>query len=135
MCLLPFCSAARSAMQAPTASNAAASSVQRGKDGHLTLGLSNDDFFKDPLSVSNAQRQGSGGFGNTPKAAYGGNSGPFGGFGGGLGAPKPADVEPLAQKKFANAKAISSRCGLGAGCRCFSAHGQHRPWHLLGRGQ
>jgi hypothetical protein len=34
-------------LTAPTASAAAAAEVpKRGKDGHLTLGLSNDDFFK-----------------------------------------------------------------------------------------
>jgi ADP-ribosylation factor GTPase-activating protein 2/3 len=67
----------------------------------LTLGLSNDDFFKDPLSM----RQSSGGL--TPKGSgqYGAGGGPFGGFG---GAAK-AEAEPIAQKRFANAKAISSR--------------------------
>ncbi|WIA20100.1 hypothetical protein OEZ85_005957 [Tetradesmus obliquus] len=98
---------------APAASSsaaAAANPMQRGKDGHLTLGLSNDDFFKDPLCMAGAQRSGSGGLGGTPKAGYGGAPGPFGGFGGaGMGAPKPAEVEPIAQKRFANAKAISSR--------------------------
>lgn len=68
-----------------------------------------------------AQRSGSGGLGGTPKAGYGGAPGPFGGFGGaGMGAPKPAEVEPIAQKRFANAKAISSRCvGMGD---CRDAH-------------
>ncbi|KAF6255454.1 hypothetical protein COO60DRAFT_1627545 [Scenedesmus sp. NREL 46B-D3] len=98
---------------APAASSSSSSAaannpMQRGKDGHLTLGLSNDDFFKDPLSA--AQRTGSGGMGGTPKSGYGSSPGPFGGFGGaGRGAPKQAEVEPIAQKRFANAKAISSR--------------------------
>jgi hypothetical protein len=107
-----------SGLQAPAASssNAAANNpMARGKDGHLTLGLSNDDFFKDPLSMAGAQRSGSGGLGGTPKGGYGSNPGPFGGFGGsGMGAPKQAEVEPIAQKRFANAKAISSRCVAGA---------------------
>jgi hypothetical protein len=95
--------------------------MQRGKDGHLTLGLSNDDFFKDPLSMAGAQRSSSGGLGGTPKGGYGSSPGPFGGFGGaGMGAPKQAEVEPIAQKRFANAKAISSRCAVvaagGGGC-------------------
>jgi hypothetical protein len=63
-------------------------------------GLSNDDFFKDPLSAK--------GLGGRP------GSGQFGGYGG-MGAPaagRGADAEPVAQKKFGNAKAISSRCVL-----------------------
>jgi ADP-ribosylation factor GTPase-activating protein 2/3 len=76
---------------------AGGSAVQRGKDGHLTLGLSNDDFFKDPLSSSLASgRPGSG--------QYGG----YGGVGG-AAAGRSADAEPVAQKKFGNAKAISSK--------------------------
>jgi hypothetical protein len=68
--------------------------------------------------MAGAQRSGSGGLGGTPKGGYGSAPGPFGGFGGaGMGAPKPAEVEPIAQKRFANAKAISSRwvCGEGRG--------------------
>lgn len=76
---------------------AGGSAMQRGKDGHLTLGLSNDDFFKDPLSSSLASgRPGSG--------QYGG----YGGMGG-AAAGRGADAEPVAQKKFGNAKAISSK--------------------------
>lgn len=78
---------------------AANSAVQRGKDGHLTLGLSNDDFFKDPLSAK--------GLGGRP------GSGQYGGYGSGMGGPaaagRGADSEPVAQKKFGNAKAISSK--------------------------
>lgn len=72
------------------------SAVQRGKDGHLTLGLSNDDFFRDPLSNK--------GLGGRP------GSGQYGGYGGGgAAASRGADPEPVAQKKFGNAKAISSK--------------------------
>eukprot|EP00775_Hariotina_reticulata_P003211 gene3211-3488_t len=88
--------------QTPAATSSA-SNVQRGKDGHLTLGLSNDDFFKDPLSSR-------GGSGKGSALSGSGGSGGFGGFGGpGMGPPKPVEVEPVAQKRFASAKAISSR--------------------------
>lgn len=93
----------------PAATTPAAPAAQRGADGHLTLGLSNDDFFRDPLAVGVA-RTGSGGVG-TPRAHFGGTSALGGGGGGrGAGSSGPA-VEPIAQTRFANAKAISSRCG------------------------
>lgn len=83
------------APSAPSSSStAAASAAQRGKDGHLTLGLSNDDFFRDPLS--NRELTGRPG------------SGQYGGYGGAQMAGR-SEPEAVAQKKFANAKAISSR--------------------------
>ena len=76
--------------------------MRRGKDGHLTLGFNNDDFFKDPLAAG-ARGSGSGG-----PNAYGYGSG------GMMGQqmsqqPKAPEVEAVAQKRFANAKAISSK--------------------------
>jgi hypothetical protein len=65
----------------------------------LTLGLSNDDFFKDPLS-------------NRGLAGSRPGSGQYGGYGGGMAggaAAGRAEAEPIAQKKFGNAKAISSK--------------------------
>ena len=83
--------------QAPPASSSngasAAAPAPRGKDGHLTLGFNNDDFFKDPL----AARTGSSGTHGRGMGGYG--SGP---------AQGQAQVEAVAQKRFANAKAISS---------------------------
>jgi hypothetical protein len=82
--------------QAPPASSsngASAAPAQRGKDGHLTLGFNNDDFFKDPL----AARTGSSGTAGRGMGGYG--SGP---------AQVQPQVEAVAQKRFANAKAISS---------------------------
>lgn len=67
--------------------------AQRGKDGHLTLGLSNDDFFKNPLGASQGRgRKSSGGGG--PPPGY---------------TPAPTEPEAIAAKKFAGAKSISSR--------------------------
>lgn len=83
---------------APAASSsaaAAASTVQRGKDGHLTLGLNNDDFFRNPM-----------GGGSRPRVS---NDGAAGSSYGGQAAPKP-EAESVAQKKFgSNVKSISSR--------------------------
>lgn len=47
----------------------------------------------------------------TPKHSGGLTPGPFGGFGGPgvAGTQKTTEVEAIAQKRFANAKAISSR--------------------------
>jgi ADP-ribosylation factor GTPase-activating protein 2/3 len=90
-------SLATPAAPTPGSSSSSAAPQARGKDGHLTLGLSNDDFFKDPL------RQQPGGLSGKQ------GSGQFGGFGGGGRGGGAPEVEPLAQKRFANAKAISSR--------------------------
>jgi len=97
-----------SVLQTPAAASSA-SNVQRGKDGHLTLGLSNDDFFKDPLASRGGSGKGSALFGSGGSGTFGGVSGP------GMGPPKPVEVEPVAQKRFAGAKAISSRYGCNAG--------------------
>jgi ADP-ribosylation factor GTPase-activating protein 2/3 len=77
---------------------AAGAAAARGKDGHLTLGLSNDDFFRDPLSAK--------GLGGRPGS---GQCGGYGGMGGPAVGMRGADAEPVAQKKFGNAKAISSK--------------------------
>lgn len=97
-----------SVLQTPAAASSA-SNVQRGKDGHLTLGLSNDDFFKDPLASRGGSGKGSALFGSGGSGTFGGVSGP------GMGPPKPVEVEPVAQKRFAGAKAISSRYNCSAG--------------------
>jgi ADP-ribosylation factor GTPase-activating protein 2/3 len=93
---------ALNAAPSPGAAGAAAAgaAAARGKDGHLTLGLSNDDFFRDPLSAKGlgGSRPGSGQYG-----------GQYGGMGGPAAGMRGADAEPVAQKKFGNAKAISSK--------------------------
>lgn len=69
-------------------------------------GLAGDDFFKDPLGRANPGNKGGGpaafgGIGIVPTA--GGMQGQRGGSGG------TSDAEAVAQKRFANAKAISSK--------------------------
>jgi ADP-ribosylation factor GTPase-activating protein 2/3 len=92
---------------APSSSGpAAAAAPARGKDGHLTIGgLGGDDFFRDPLGRAVAPK------GSGPAA--------FGGIGfvpvaspsapGQRGGSSSAVETEVAQKRFANAKAISSR--------------------------
>jgi hypothetical protein len=86
-------------LQAPAQAAPAQPAVQRGKDGHLTLGFNNDDFFKDPMGGGRRSGTGSGGGVNS----YGA------GAAGGQQQGRAPEVEAVAQKRFANAKAISSK--------------------------
>jgi ADP-ribosylation factor GTPase-activating protein 2/3 len=71
-------------------------------------GLGGDDFFRDPLGRSAAPK-------SSGPAAFGGigfvpTAGPaLGAAAGGSRSSAPVENEPVAQKRFANAKAISSR--------------------------
>jgi ADP-ribosylation factor GTPase-activating protein 2/3 len=81
----------------------------RGKDGHLTIGgLAGDDFFRDPLGRAAPPKPSGpaafGGIGFVPAPAA-----PMGGGGAGGSGARPVEAEAVAQKRFANAKAISSR--------------------------
>lgn len=64
----------------------AQATVQRGKDGHLVIGGAGDDFFRNP-SAASAQRSNSNAASTT----------------------RQPEVEVVAGKRFANAKAISSK--------------------------
>jgi ADP-ribosylation factor GTPase-activating protein 2/3 len=97
------------AASSSSAAPAAPPPPARGKDGHLTIGgLAGDDFFRDPLGRAPAAKTSGpaafGGIGFVPVA----HAGPGGGGGGG-GGRGAVEAEPIAQKRFASAKAISSR--------------------------
>ena len=82
------------------------STVQRGKDGHLTLNVKSGDFFSSAASpgVGNMRKQ-SVDF-TVPAPSRGGSARPSAGA---PPAPPPVASSSEAQKKFGNAKAISSK--------------------------
>jgi len=90
--------------------------VQRGKDGHLTLNTSSNDFFADPLGKSSGGRGDS--LDKTPTGIsdFGSAAAARGGTGGGTRGSRNATAAAtttttdsgVAQQRFGNAKSISS---------------------------
>ncbi|GMH34436.1 hypothetical protein BSKO_02270 [Bryopsis sp. KO-2023] len=72
--------------------------VERGRDGHLSLGADNDDFFRDPFGAMPGRSK--------PAAARGGR--------GASQKPQAVKEEREAQDRFAGSKAISSAQFFGA---------------------